>query len=247
MSDTRRRYRAIKAAIMQLYPTESRGNTARHLHTLAALVSGIVGSRSTNLPAIAGKAPDRTSLPDTSLMRLLEHSVDERKSIPVAIRILGRSCHKHSLVNTCYRYHYTRNSAVCLYGKLDIWCREVLTIGVGEVWQMHLNGLSAIHRCRNVVFSCPSGRTVALGAPYGTEKARFSGNDRVSGNCCGKYPVVNLTRNGSQLSSQPRIVSAFQLGCELLMLPRQSISRLKCIPWSNPDPDMTKTENSGRM
>jgi len=30
------------------------------LHTLAALVSGIVGSRSTNLPAIAGKAPDRT-------------------------------------------------------------------------------------------------------------------------------------------------------------------------------------------
>ena len=35
-------------------------HTARHLHTLAALVSGIVGSRSTNLPAIAGKAPDRT-------------------------------------------------------------------------------------------------------------------------------------------------------------------------------------------
>jgi len=60
MSDNRRRYRAIKAAIMQLYPTEPRGNTARHLHTLAALVSGIVGSRSTNLPAIAGKAPDGT-------------------------------------------------------------------------------------------------------------------------------------------------------------------------------------------
>ena len=40
--------------------TEPGGNTARHLHTLAALVSGIVGSRSTNLPAIAGKAPDRT-------------------------------------------------------------------------------------------------------------------------------------------------------------------------------------------
>ena len=60
MSDNRRRYRAIKAAIMQLYPTEPRGNIARHLHTLAALVSGIVGSRSTNLPAIAGKAPDGT-------------------------------------------------------------------------------------------------------------------------------------------------------------------------------------------
>ncbi len=59
MSDNRRRYRAIKTAIMQLYPTEPRGNTARHLNTLAALISGIVGSRSTNLPAIAGKVPDR--------------------------------------------------------------------------------------------------------------------------------------------------------------------------------------------
>ena len=60
MSDNRRRYRAIRTTIMQLYPTEPKGNTARHLHTLAALVSGIVGSRSTNLPAIAGKVPDRT-------------------------------------------------------------------------------------------------------------------------------------------------------------------------------------------
>ena len=60
MSDNRRRYRAIKTAIMQFYPTEPQGNTARRLHTLAALISGIVGSRSTNLPAIAGKVPDRT-------------------------------------------------------------------------------------------------------------------------------------------------------------------------------------------
>jgi hypothetical protein len=60
MSDNRRRYRAIKRAIVQLYPTKPKGNTARHLHTLAALISGIVGSRSTNLPAIAGKVPDGT-------------------------------------------------------------------------------------------------------------------------------------------------------------------------------------------
>jgi hypothetical protein len=60
MSDNRRRYRAIKSAITQLYPTEPKGNTARHLHTLAALISGIVGGRSTNLPAIAGKVPDGT-------------------------------------------------------------------------------------------------------------------------------------------------------------------------------------------
>lgn len=60
MSDNRRRYRAIKQAIRQLYPEEPKGNRARHLNTLAALISGIVGSRSTNLPAIAGKVPDGT-------------------------------------------------------------------------------------------------------------------------------------------------------------------------------------------
>jgi hypothetical protein len=37
------------------YPT---GHLARHLSTLAALICGIVGSRKTHLPAIAGKAPD---------------------------------------------------------------------------------------------------------------------------------------------------------------------------------------------
>ena len=58
MSDNRRRYLAIKDALTQLYPTEPKGNLARHIHTLAALVSGIVGSRSTNLPAIARKVPD---------------------------------------------------------------------------------------------------------------------------------------------------------------------------------------------
>jgi hypothetical protein len=60
MSDNRRRYRAIRNALKRLYPTEPKGNTARHLNTLAALISGIVGSKSTNLPAIAVKVPDGT-------------------------------------------------------------------------------------------------------------------------------------------------------------------------------------------
>ena len=58
MSDNLRRYRAIKDAIKQLYPTEPAGNLARHLQTLAALISGTVGSKRTNLPAIAGQVPD---------------------------------------------------------------------------------------------------------------------------------------------------------------------------------------------
>jgi hypothetical protein len=58
MSDNRRQYRAIKSAIKQLYPTEPRGNIARHLQTLAALISGIVSSKSTSLAAIAGQVPN---------------------------------------------------------------------------------------------------------------------------------------------------------------------------------------------
>ncbi len=81
MSDNLRRYRAIKTAIMQLYPTEPRGNTARHLHTLAALVSGIVGSRSTNLPAIAGKVPDRGQ----TILPLDEKRADKRSGLLPAL------------------------------------------------------------------------------------------------------------------------------------------------------------------
>src|SRR6266581_1514231 len=60
MSDNLRRYRAIRHALAQCYPTPSRGNFARHLNTLAALISGIVGSKSTQLPPIATKVPDGT-------------------------------------------------------------------------------------------------------------------------------------------------------------------------------------------
>lgn len=60
MSDNRRRYRAIKDAIKGLHPMEPKGNAARHLHTLAAMISGIVGGKSVNLPHIASKVPDGT-------------------------------------------------------------------------------------------------------------------------------------------------------------------------------------------
>lgn len=40
-----------------LFPGEPRGHLASRLNNLAAMVSGIVGSKSTNLPAIAGKIP----------------------------------------------------------------------------------------------------------------------------------------------------------------------------------------------
>src|SRR2546425_11491006 len=60
MSDNLRRYRAIRDALAQWYPIQPQGNLARHLHTLAALISGIVASKSTQLPNIAPHVPDGT-------------------------------------------------------------------------------------------------------------------------------------------------------------------------------------------
>ena len=58
MSDNLRRYRAIREALTQGYPGELQGQVARHCTTLAALISGIVGSKSTQLPQIATHVPD---------------------------------------------------------------------------------------------------------------------------------------------------------------------------------------------
>src|SRR5205823_1762467 len=68
MSDNLRRYRAIRNALMHAYPTSPTGNFARHVQTLAALISGIVGSKSTQLPTIATKVPDGTK-PESRVKR----------------------------------------------------------------------------------------------------------------------------------------------------------------------------------
>lgn len=57
MSDSRRQYRAIKRAMKQLYPGEPQGNLARHLETLVFMISGIIGSKSCQLPKIASRTP----------------------------------------------------------------------------------------------------------------------------------------------------------------------------------------------
>jgi hypothetical protein len=58
MSDNLRRYRAIRRSLTQCYPGAPTGNVARHLNTLAALISGIVASKSTQLPKVASMVPD---------------------------------------------------------------------------------------------------------------------------------------------------------------------------------------------
>jgi len=69
MSDNLRRYRAIRQALKQCYPGEPSGRLAQHLTTLAAFISGIVGSKSSQLPSIATKVPDRAK-PDSRVKRL---------------------------------------------------------------------------------------------------------------------------------------------------------------------------------
>jgi hypothetical protein len=68
MSDNRRVYRTIRMAIRQLYPSEPKGNFARNLNTLAAMIAGIVQAKSCQLPAIARHTPD-TAKSDSRIKR----------------------------------------------------------------------------------------------------------------------------------------------------------------------------------
>ncbi len=69
MRDNLRQYRAIRDALPQGYPGEPTGRRARHLATLAAFISGIVASKSTQLPTVASHVPDGTK-PESRVKRL---------------------------------------------------------------------------------------------------------------------------------------------------------------------------------
>src|SRR3989442_12790168 len=92
MSDNPRRYRAIHHALTLAYPTAPTGNFARHVQTLAALISGIVGSKSTQLPTIATKVPDGTK-PESRVKRFSrwlgnDHILEEVYFLPYAAILL---------------------------------------------------------------------------------------------------------------------------------------------------------------
>src|SRR5262247_4224451 len=68
MSDNLRQYRAIREALRQAYPGELQSRCARHLTTLAAMISGIVASKSTQWPKVAAKVPTGTK-PESRVKR----------------------------------------------------------------------------------------------------------------------------------------------------------------------------------
>ena len=76
MSDNIRTYKAIKDALKHLYPKDPQGNLAKRLNVLAALISGIVGSRRVNLPQIADKIPDGNK-PESRIKRFYRWITNE--------------------------------------------------------------------------------------------------------------------------------------------------------------------------
>src|SRR5205823_2195620 len=71
------RYRAIRDALTQGYPGQPTGTVTRHLTTLAALISGIVAGKSTQLPHIATKVPD-SHKPESRVKRFARWLDNER-------------------------------------------------------------------------------------------------------------------------------------------------------------------------
>ena len=57
MSDTYRRYRAIRQGIMQFYQPRPTGHREKHLNTLAPSICGLIGGKHAHLSSIADHAP----------------------------------------------------------------------------------------------------------------------------------------------------------------------------------------------
>lgn len=66
----------IRKALNNVYPSTPKGVLARHLNVLAAMIAGVIGSRSTNLPDIAAKNSFH-ALPESVVKRLSRWIKDE--------------------------------------------------------------------------------------------------------------------------------------------------------------------------
>lgn len=76
MNNNRHTYRHIQKALMQLYPAQSlNGHQVRHLHTLAAMIYGIVKGESCQMEKIARKIPMQTQVESRirRFSRLIQH------------------------------------------------------------------------------------------------------------------------------------------------------------------------------
>jgi hypothetical protein len=95
MSDTYRRYRAIKRAIMQFYRPRPSGQREQHLNTLVALVCGLAGGKHAHLSTIADHAPSAGAKQESVIDRFRRFLKHDRQTIdgwflPIAQELLIR-------------------------------------------------------------------------------------------------------------------------------------------------------------
>jgi hypothetical protein len=94
MSDTYRRYAAIKRALMQFYQPGPSGHRERHLNTLVAMICGLAGGQRAHLSTVADHAPshgaDQESVM-TRFRRWLKHDAHTLDGwfLPVAQAVLA--------------------------------------------------------------------------------------------------------------------------------------------------------------
>lgn len=94
MSDTYRRYGAIKQAIMQFYTPRPRGHREKHLNTLVALMCGLVGGQRADLPTIADHAPSNGARQESVIKRFRRFLLHDAHTLdgwflPVAAELLS--------------------------------------------------------------------------------------------------------------------------------------------------------------
>jgi hypothetical protein len=94
MSDTSRRYRAIKQGLMQFYQPRPTGHREQHLNTLVALICGLTGGRHAHLPTIADHAPSHGATQESVIMRFRRFLQHEAQTVaawflPVARELLA--------------------------------------------------------------------------------------------------------------------------------------------------------------
>src|SRR5215208_816972 len=104
MSDTHRRYRAIKQAIMQFYRPRPQGHRERHFNTLVALICGLAAGQHAHLSVIADHAPSNRATQESLIKRFrrwLSHDSITLDGwfLPIAQELLTTlACHPIELV-----------------------------------------------------------------------------------------------------------------------------------------------------
>ncbi len=94
MSDTYRRYAAIKQSLMQFYQPRPTGHRECHLNTLVALICGLAGGQRAHLATIADHAPSGNADQESVMMRFrrwLKHDAQTVDGwfLPVAEALLA--------------------------------------------------------------------------------------------------------------------------------------------------------------